>query len=535
MSTRLRALAQGTLVAGLTWLCGDQAWAQGPTINSPSPGGSGALGSPGGSNSPFGPAPGAGGNGAPSGNNSLLGGSASPFTPKGISSSITRSAGGTGLNTVVQRGIAPTPNLPAASIPASGPLALPPTVEDPGPPNGMTLDQAIELLIKNNLDLRSKFYEIPQAKADLLTASLRANPVFYADSQLVPYGQYTRERPGGQTQYDVNVSIPLDLSRKRQARTASAVRATKVTEAQYQDAVRQTIDNLYSAYVDVLSARRTIAFSEASLAGQRRSLVAIEGLYKQGIKKLTDVQKIRIQVNLADQQLLESQEAYRKAKQALATQLNIAPDQADSIELYGTLKNPGVILPPLQEMVQIALANRPDVISYRLGVQRAKSDVKLQYANRFQDVYLLAQPYTLQDNTPFGLKSPVSYAIGVTVPLPVFDRNQGNIQRAKLNVTQTEIELTSTERQAIQDVQRAEREFIAAKAAVERMEATVLPDSTDLLKEAERLFPAEIDVLDYLAAVQDYNTNARTYLDSQVRLRRAVLDVNTAVGQRILP
>ncbi len=69
-------------------------------------------------------------------------------------------------------------------------------------------------------------------------------------------------------------------------------------------------------------------------------------------------------------------------------------------------------------MIQIALTNRPDVIAYRLGVERAKSDVKLQYANRFQDVYVLAQPYTLQDNTPFGLKSPTSWALGVTVPLP---------------------------------------------------------------------------------------------------------------------
>ena len=84
------------------------------------------------------------------------------------------------------------------TIPAAGSLAVPPTEENPGPPEGLTLDQAIDHLIKNNLDLRSKFYEIPQAKADILTASLRANPVFYADAQLVPYGQYTRSRPGGQ-------------------------------------------------------------------------------------------------------------------------------------------------------------------------------------------------------------------------------------------------------------------------------------------------------------------------------------------------
>ena len=110
--------------------------------------------------------------------------------------------------------MARTPDIPAATIPAAGPLSIPPTEEDPGPADGLTLDQAIDLLIKENLDLRSKFFEIPQAKADILTASLRANPVFYADAQLVPYGQYTRDRPGGQTQYDVNISYPLDLSQQ---------------------------------------------------------------------------------------------------------------------------------------------------------------------------------------------------------------------------------------------------------------------------------------------------------------------------------
>ena len=88
--------------------------------------------------------------------------------------------------------------------------------------------------------------EIPQAQADILNAGLRANPIFYADGQLVPYGQYTRNRPGGQTQYDVNISYPFDLSHKRQARTLVATRAKRVLEAQYQDAVRLAIDDLYT-------------------------------------------------------------------------------------------------------------------------------------------------------------------------------------------------------------------------------------------------------------------------------------------------
>ena len=529
MNTRFRASVRIAMIAGVMTLVGSRALAQGPTIDTPS------LGSPGSGNSPFGKTPGGGGQGPGGPPDSLLGGRAGPTTPKGIPTSISTPGMSVASGLFAQQGVAPTENNPSAKIPASGPLALPPTEEDPGPPDGLTLDRAIERLIHENLDLKSKFFEISQAKADILTASLRANPVFYADGQLVPYGQYTRQRPGGQTQYDINISYPLDLSRKRQARTASAFRATKVTEAQYQDAVRQTIDNLYSAYVDVLQARRTIAFSEAGLAGLKSSLKATEDLVLGNEKKKSDVLKIRIQVNLAQQQLLDGRVAYSKAKQALATQLNIGTEQAESIELRGTLKYEGVTLPSIEEMMQIALTNRPDVIAYRLGVSRAESDVKLQYANRFQDVYVLAQPYTLQDNTPFGLKSPTSWALGVTIPLPIYNRNQGNIQRAKLNVSQTQVELTSTERQALQDVRQAEREFVAAKAAVENIEKSVLPDSTYLLAEAKRLYGSEITIVEYLAALQDYNDNARAYLDSQVRFRRAMLDINTAVGQRILP
>ena len=529
MATRFQAAVRMAAMAGVVAFLEGRAMAQGPTIDQPD------LRAPGSGGSPFGRIPGAGGNTGSGPPDTLLGGRAGPTSAKGIPTSISNPGMSMNAGPFVTQGIAPTADKPAAAIPASGPLSVPPTEEDPGPPEGMTLDQAIERLVHENLDLKSKFFEIPQAKADILTASLRSNPIFYADAQLVPYGQYTRDRPGGQTQYDVNISYPFDLSRKRQARTASAIRATRVTEAQYQDAVRQTIDNHYSAYVDVLQARRTIAFSEAGLAGLKSSVQVTEGLQTQGFKKKTDVQRIRIQVNIADQQFLESREAYRKAKQALAAQLNIPPDQAESIELRGSLKDQGFTPPPLAEMIQIALTNRPDVIAYRLGISRAKSDVKLQYANRYQDVYLLAQPYTLQDNTPFGLKSPTSWAMGVTIPLPLYNRNQGNIQRAKLNVAQTETEAASIERQAILDVQQAEREFLTAKAAVERIVNQVLPDSAALLAEAKRLLGSEVDIIDYLAVLKDYNDNARTYLDSQVRLRRAMLNINTAVGQRILP
>ena len=150
--------------------------------------------------------------------------------------------------------------------PLYGTLALPTGEDGEGPADGLTLDQAIELLLTNNFDLRSKAMEIPQARADILTASLRANPILYADSQLIPYGSFSDRRPGGPTQYDLNITHPIDYSHKRRARMDLAARALGVTEAQYQDAVRIEINNLYIAFVDVLAARQIVRYARASVA-----------------------------------------------------------------------------------------------------------------------------------------------------------------------------------------------------------------------------------------------------------------------------
>src|SRR6516164_7228173 len=107
------------------------------------------------------------------------------------------------------------------------------------------------------------------ARADTLQASLRSNPVFYQDGQLLQYRgsstQFTRAAPGGPSQFDTNISYPLDISHKRQARTAVASRAERVLEAQYQDAIRNRIDDVYSAYATALGARQTVRYSKESL------------------------------------------------------------------------------------------------------------------------------------------------------------------------------------------------------------------------------------------------------------------------------
>ena len=86
-------------------------------------------------------------------------------------------------------------------------------IEDPGPADGLTLEAAIDRLVSASIALKARALDIPQADADVLTAGLHANPIVYADGQLLPYRRYnTTTNPGGPSQYDLNVAYPVDLS-----------------------------------------------------------------------------------------------------------------------------------------------------------------------------------------------------------------------------------------------------------------------------------------------------------------------------------
>ncbi len=154
-------------------------------------------------------------------------------------------------------------------------MEVPARQDELGPADGLTLDRAIELLIQQSLDMMALRFELTKSDADILTAGLRSNPIINGSSQLVPYGTYSVSRPGGsggQPQYGVNVTIPIDITRKWPARVEVAERARRVTEAQLQDYARKMIDELYTAYLNVLASRANVRFGHALQEGIQRIL-----------------------------------------------------------------------------------------------------------------------------------------------------------------------------------------------------------------------------------------------------------------------
>ena len=516
----------------LGWLAmsAGSAFGQGPSL----PSGSSAGGSA--DRSLLGSLPGALPNsdeGTPS-QGGVLGGRAGPSAPRVPTSALDPAQRG-------QRGpltdqITPPTTLPLAEVPLFGPLALPDQAESEGPPDGLTLDAAIDSLIRGNLALKARALEIPQAQADILTASLRANPLVYADAQLVPYGNYTAQRPGGQTQYDVNITYPLDVTGKRKARTVVATQAKRSLEAQYQDSVRLEIDNLYTAFSNVLGARETIRFAVTARDGLKVLLDRTTKLYQGGTRTGADVSRLEAIVEAAEVEVADAEEVLRSAQRSLGLLLSMSGPAAEAIEVRGTIRDQAPEPPPVEGLIQAALTCRPDLVAFRLGITRANAEVKLAEANRLSDIYVLAQPYTFQNNAPTHTKSATSWALGVTVPLPIYNRNQGNIQRARVNVNQTQLELADRELQVANEVRQAEREYRLTRAATGRIETRLLPAAARVRNDAYRLYiRGEESAISYLNAQREFNEASRQYRDILVRHRRSMLRLNTAVGQRILP
>lgn len=536
------------LLAVLVVAFADRAAAQAPTVDTSVPALPGAAGSllgpaPGSGASLLGKTPGAGGgsfNNLPS-EGGILGGRAGVSTPKGIPTSISTPGFGAGP-TELQMPISspqPAPVSPSSS-PFYGTLELPTQAESDGPPDGLTLDRAIDITLDRSLDLRGKFMEIPLARADTLQASLRSNPVFYQDGQLLQYGgtstKFSRMAPGGPSQFDTNVSYPFDISHKRQARTMVATRAERVLEALYQDAIRQRIDDVYGAFVIALAARQTVRYARESVDGLSKLRVLNEQRYEKGVISIGELSAIRNKVRKAQLGLVDAEGAYRKAKLDLGSLLNLRPDEIASLELRGTIQDLAPPPPPLESLQKLATDDRPDVVALRLGVLRAEADVRLARANAFSDVYVLWQPYTFQDNSPYGLKSQYSWALGVTVPLPIYNRNQGGIQRARLNVNQSQIQLADMERQAKIDVEEAMIEYDVTRQEVQDLREQIIPDARQVLDEWYKLWQkGERSQLDYIDALLDWNQTVKQYLDTAVRHRRSMLSLNTVVGRRIMP
>ena len=424
-------------------------------------------------------------------------------------------------------GASPSPTSPESYL--AGPLELP--AVDEGPPNALSLNAAIGQLLGVNSELAAQFQDIPKARAEILSAGLRNNPLVFFNVSNIPYGHFSPQRPSS-TNYDLTVIQPVDINGKRCCRIRAAQVAESVLEAQYQDAIRRKLDRLNDVFIDVLEARQAL---RALQAGLERLKAQEETMRRRGEPAVLAAGWSQMRTN-AELAIPRAETALLHARRELALLLGIPSEQACFLDVAGTLHDCAPPPPHMEELIRIALQTRPDLQAYRLGIGRSVADLRRERAEAVDDIFVFFTPLNANDFSPLGKRSAGGWGVGVLFSLPFFDRNQGDIARARLNVKQTHMEQQALERRVINEVQYAATEYAVSSEVVRQYEHGILSDARAVRDEEDRLFAVGQSSFDsWLEAQREHDEVVREYLEVLAYHRRTMLRLNSAVGQRILP
>jgi len=399
-------------------------------------------------------------------------------------------------------------------------------------PERITIAQAIDEAINHNLTLLAQRANLSIADASIVTARLRPNPVasFSADHLDVLGTGFDETNNGGPTEVALRVDIPIERGSKREKRLEVASLAGAIAEAQLEDAVRTLRADVTQACIDVLAARAT----HNLLADNLRAFEQIASVNR---ARMTAGSIAPLESTRSDVAMLQFRGTVVRAELELATALarlrtilGRAPGQpVDISDAIGSPSRPEV--PSLGEWQQRALGTRPDLRALELGQTRSLADLRLQEAIGKID-YTVGAEYRRQQGIA-GRSN--SLGVFVSAPLPLSNRNQGEIARAAAEREQRSRQVAALRAQVLTDVQTAYSEYVTNRDLVDSIERDLIQPASKARDISTYTYTAGgSSLLELLDAQRAFNDTMQSYLDAQSSLRRAAARVNAAVGVEIV-
>ncbi len=377
----------------------------------------------------------------------------------------------------------------------------------------LTVEDAIALAQRENAALRAKEFELQSVRANEITAALRPNPT----------ASYLAEQFGAATdpQHTVTLGQTVETGGKRQRRIDASRAATRVTEWELADVKRQLVLQVKQAFAGALLARATLALAEQNLA----TLDEVERIQRVRAAKgdISELELLRIQVQrfAFERDAADARQAIRAAKIALRTAAG--PDRiADDFEVVGDLEFRDVPTDPAG-LYPLALANRPDLRAAEAARQKAQADVNLARANAWWDVTPQLEYQRLGNDNTIG--------VGISVPLRIFDRNQGEIARTKAEVQRADALREQARVLAMAEVDAALSALRAERDKFGALRDTYLPKAKQARETVEFAYRrGGVSLLDFLDAQRTYRETALEHLRALGNYLGAVYQLEAAVG-----
>jgi cobalt-zinc-cadmium efflux system outer membrane protein len=427
--------------------------------------------------------------------------------------------------------------LPAVGEKASVPAPSPAVPGQPAALREIGLGQAVQQALEADPKIQAGLESVRQTEADLVTAGLLPNPTFSSGGSLMPLNRaYTPTRQGGPPQFDAGLAFPIDgfLFGKRAAAIVAAQQGVDVATAEFADLVRQRLAGTVAAFFDVLEAQALRELAEEDL----RSLSLVERITANRVA-LGDVgsielDRIRLSIFSSRRELRAREAALAAAFSRFRAFLGLA--DGAPLRLAGTL-DAGQPAEPLAGEAAMAIAeeNRPDLIALRRQVEKAAADLRVEERKALPEVTPHVG-YTRQfQEKAIGYPDVNGWGVGVDLTLPLFDRNQGNIAKARslhvqsaLNVDARLVDLRAEIEQAVQAYQTAYQVLTSDDPG----QLDAARNVRDKIRTAYELGGKSL--MEVLDAQRAYRETFRLHITGRSGYWHALYGLNAALGKQVL-
>lgn len=387
----------------------------------------------------------------------------------------------------------------------------------------LTLQQAVALALRKNPTLLAAQRNLESTRAEEITAGLRQNPVFTLSGSDVTL---PANNPASPYAYSGDVSRLFERGQKRRWRLDSARATTQVTESQYRDLERQTVLAVKSAFTNMLLAHAALNLADNNLTSYRKTVDLTHIRLEAGAISQTDFDRI-------DLQLASFESDYENA------QVNLIQNSDQLQQLLG-MENPnrnfaivGTLDPPqltlsLPDLEQKALAARPDYRAAQQTIQVADANVKLADSNGTTDPTLDA------GYTRSGIYNSAGFY--VSIPLRIFDRNQGEKQAARFTAQADRFSEIAARSLVLSDVDQAWGAYQAAQTLAQRYNTHYLQEAGTILNNLEFGYRhGSYTLLDYLDALHDDRQTKLDALNANAQVWLSLHQLSDATATEILP
>jgi outer membrane protein, heavy metal efflux system len=395
------------------------------------------------------------------------------------------------------------------------------------PPQAWTWEQVKDRLELNNPTLLAGKLNINEMEAAEITAHLRPNPqLALLSDQIDPFNLGPQHGPFAYWLPSATISYLHERAHKRELRTESAKKETAIGISQQSDLERGLLFNLRSAFVQTLQAKAVLQVSKDNLEYYDHLLKISRDRFEAGDIAQIDYDRLELQRVQYESDVQTAEVNLRTAKIQMLMLLNDRTP-IEQFDLVGVFDFNDQI-DALDAYRQIALDNRPDLKAAVQAVDKAQTDYKLAEANGSTD-----PTFSLD----VGRNPPIDFyfGVGVSIPLRVFDRNQGNKLQAKIDITRQERLRDAAQAQVFNDVD-------SAYATLTSNLTLLRPYKVKYLAQAVRvrdtiLFSYQhggASLLDFLNAESDYRSVQLNYVNLVGSYLTAAAQLNQAVGREVI-